>query len=76
MSDKLEEGRSRLEEKVQSATSELAQANEELKTLDRLKTDFLATMSHELRSPLTSIRGGSTICVGRRPRPTGRTISI
>ena len=58
MSDKLEEGRSRLEEKVQSATSELAQANEELKTLDRLKTDFLATMSHELRSPLTSIRGG------------------
>lgn len=45
MSDKLEEGRSRLEEKVQSATSELAQANAELKTLDRLKTDFLATMS-------------------------------
>ena len=58
MSGKLEEGRSRLEEKVRSATGELARANDELKTLDRLKTDFLATMSHELRSPLTSIRGG------------------
>ena len=58
MSDKLEEGRNLLEEKVRSATSELALANEELKTLDRLKTEFLATMSHELRSPLTSIRGG------------------
>lgn len=58
MSAKLEEGRNRLEEEVQSATSELALANEELKTLDRLKSEFLATMSHELRSPLTSIRGG------------------
>lgn len=58
MSEKLEEGRTRLEEKVRSATGDLARANEELKTLDRLKTEFLATMSHELRSPLTSIRGG------------------
>lgn len=58
MSGKLEESRTRLEEKVRNATEELARANEELKTLDRLKTDFLATMSHELRSPLTSIRGG------------------
>jgi signal transduction histidine kinase len=58
MSSKLEESRNRLEEEVQSATSELALANEELKTLDRLKSEFLATMSHELRSPLTSIRGG------------------
>ncbi len=58
MSSKLEEGRNRLEEEVQSATRDLALANEELKTLDRLKSEFLATMSHELRSPLTSIRGG------------------
>ncbi len=40
-------------------TQELKAANEELLHLDQLKSDFLATMSHELRSPLTSIIGYS-----------------
>ena len=30
---------------------------EELKSLDRAKSDFFATVSHELRAPLTSIEG-------------------
>ncbi|WP_067473249.1 HAMP domain-containing sensor histidine kinase [Actinomadura hibisca] len=30
---------------------------EELRTLDAAKTDFMSTVSHELRSPLTSIAG-------------------
>ena len=34
---------------------QLAEQNEELRELDELKTRFLATVSHELRSPLTSI---------------------
>src|SRR5665647_1024074 len=38
---------------------ELAHKNDELTHLDQLKSDFMATMSHELRSPLTSIIGYS-----------------
>ena len=48
-----------LEEKSKSlerATAELRSANEQLKSLDRLKDDFMSSVTHELRTPLTSIR--------------------
>lgn len=48
-----------LEEKsasLERATSELRSANEQLKSLDRLKDDFMSSVTHELRTPLTSIR--------------------
>ncbi|HQZ45179.1 MAG TPA: ATP-binding protein [Usitatibacteraceae bacterium] len=54
----------RLEEKQQeleSATRELQAVNERLKELDRLKDDFISTVTHELRTPLTSIRAFSEI---------------
>jgi signal transduction histidine kinase/DNA-binding response OmpR family regulator len=37
----------------------LTKANDELREMDRLKSDFLANMSHELRTPLNSIIGFS-----------------
>ncbi len=40
-------------------SDELARKNKELTHLDELKSDFMATMSHELRSPLTSVIGYS-----------------
>jgi len=58
MAERISKGRAILKERVTQSTSELSEANEELKTLDKLKSDFLANMSHELRSPLTVIRGG------------------
>ncbi len=48
-----------LEEKSRSlekATAELRAANDQLKSLDRLKDDFMSSVTHELRTPLTSIR--------------------
>jgi Na+/proline symporter/nitrogen-specific signal transduction histidine kinase len=54
----------RLEQKsaeLESATAELKAANERLKQLDRLKDEFLSTVTHELRTPLTSIRASSEI---------------
>ncbi len=48
-----------LEDKSRSlerATQELLAANEQLKSLDRLKDDFMSSVTHELRTPLTSIR--------------------
>jgi signal transduction histidine kinase len=41
------------------ATAELRQANERLRELDRMKDDFISTVTHELRTPLTSIRAFS-----------------
>ena len=38
---------------------ELRQANERLRELDRMKDDFISTVTHELRTPLTSIRAFS-----------------
>ncbi len=56
----------RLEQKsreLEAATSELREANERLKELDKLKDDFVSTVTHELRTPLTSIRAFTEILV-------------
>ncbi|HMN91630.1 MAG TPA: sensor histidine kinase [Hydrogenophaga sp.] len=53
-----------LEEKshsLEQATAELREANEKLQSLDRLKDDFMSSVTHELRTPLTSIRALSEL---------------
>jgi signal transduction histidine kinase len=46
---------------LERATAELRAAYERLQELDRLKDEFLTTVTHELRTPLTSIRSFSEI---------------
>jgi Na+/proline symporter/nitrogen-specific signal transduction histidine kinase len=45
---------------VEEAT-ELRQLNQKLQSLDRLKDDFMSSVTHELRTPLTSIRALSEL---------------
>jgi Na+/proline symporter/signal transduction histidine kinase len=41
---------------LEKATADLKEANLRLQELDRLKDDFISTVTHELRTPLTAVR--------------------
>jgi signal transduction histidine kinase len=57
---------------LEAATAELRQANQRLTELDRLKDDFVSTVTHELRTPLTSIRAFTEILLDEREVETGQ----
>ena len=46
-----------LAESLNTMADELQQKMENLKRLDRVRTDFIANVSHELKTPLTLIKG-------------------
>lgn len=48
-------------EEVEKLAKELGVANERLKELDKLKSEFVSIASHQLRSPLTSIKGYASL---------------
>jgi signal transduction histidine kinase len=46
-----------LQDKIQQSTRELRHTNEKLRALDETKDDFISMASHQLRTPLTSVKG-------------------
>jgi signal transduction histidine kinase len=46
-----------LQQQVRDATAELRDSNNKLKSLDEAKDEFISMASHQLRTPLTSVKG-------------------
>ncbi|HYM64398.1 MAG TPA: ATP-binding protein [Gaiellaceae bacterium] len=59
----------RKSQELEAATSELRGANRRLRELDRLKDDFVSTVTHELRTPLTSMRAFAEILLDNPELP-------
>ncbi|HEY4723383.1 MAG TPA: HAMP domain-containing sensor histidine kinase, partial [Anaerolineae bacterium] len=53
--EQLRQANARLEGEVAARTKELRAANESLRSLDKLKNDFVSVVSHELRTPMAVI---------------------
>ena len=53
--------RKSMEEKLKNVKEDLENKNEELKKLDKLKSNFVSVVSHELRTPLGPIKEGAKI---------------
>ncbi|MCD6318968.1 PAS domain S-box protein, partial [Candidatus Aerophobetes bacterium] len=51
----------KLEDKIRNQNEKLRLTNEKLLELDKMKDDFMSTVSHEFRTPLTSIKGSVDI---------------
>ncbi len=57
---------------LERTTQQLQEANTRLQELDRLKADFITTVTHELRTPITSIRALSKIMLDAEELPRGQ----
>ncbi len=75
-----------LEQRVAEKTASLSEAYQQLErqnlalqNLDRLKSDFVSLVSHELRAPLTNISGGIELLLlrsKRLPHETRQTLRL
>jgi signal transduction histidine kinase len=59
---------------VAATAAELAKANEQLREMDSQKDEFLSQISHEVRTPMTSIRSFSEILLEHRDLDEARKL--
>lgn len=71
------ESRKRIEQlakNLESSNEQLAAANMRLKELDQQKSEFVSLASHQLRSPLTAIRGYASLIAEGEYGPIGEKL--
>jgi len=61
MTEHLNESYTQLEHRVEERTQELAEARDEAVEANKSKTEFVSVVSHELKLPMTSIKGYSDL---------------
>jgi len=66
MRERMREQATMIEEAVEERTRVLREANERLQEADRRKDNFLANVSHELRSPLVTMIGYTDLLLAER----------
>lgn len=59
---------------IEATAAELAKANEQLREIDSQKDEFLSQVSHEVRTPMTSIRSFSEILLKHRDLDEARKL--
>ncbi len=68
-----------LANRIQQVNSELATANTKLKNLNQQKTEFISFATHQLRSPLTAMKGYTSLILegdlGKVSEPVKDTVS-
>ncbi len=55
--DQIQEFNDTLKQRIEEATKELRASNTQLQRLDEAKDEFVSMASHQLRTPLTSVKG-------------------
>ncbi len=69
MTNRLNQLYTSLEERVEQRTKELAEARDEAVAANKSKSEFVSVVSHELKSPMTSIKGYSDLMLSGATGP-------
>ncbi|MFZ5493491.1 MAG: response regulator [Pseudomonadota bacterium] len=69
---RLEAQRARLEHEVVARTAQLVLAKESAEAASQAKSEFLATMSHEIRSPMNGVLGMNELLIDSELQPQQR----